>query len=310
MAEGKFAEACPKLEESQRLDPTSGMLINLASCYEQEGLIASAWTTFMDAAAAASRAGNAEREKTARDRATALAPRLSKIIISVAGSDKINDIDVKRDGTTLGKAQWGVAIPADPGLHKVTVTAPGRKSWQNDVMLKGGRDIVTVQVPDLEPIEQTLPPSPPRTEPTGNSGELARIGPEQGHAGAEQADTGGLGGQKIAALAVGGAGVGGLAIGAIFALQLKSKESDRDNVCPGYVHCTQPQADQIQGLTDDAKSSGRLATVGFVVGATALVGGVVLFVTAPSTASKKANAIDVRPWVGPSTAGAAVGGRW
>src|SRR4051812_11324452 len=72
MASGRPAEACPKFAESQRLDPRSGTLINLANCYEQTARLASAWSKYIEAATSAKASGNQEREAVARERAAAL----------------------------------------------------------------------------------------------------------------------------------------------------------------------------------------------------------------------------------------------
>src|SRR5687768_2018720 len=53
----RFAEACPKFEESLRLDDGMGTQFNLAHCWDKLGRTASAWALFLDVAAAA-RAGN------------------------------------------------------------------------------------------------------------------------------------------------------------------------------------------------------------------------------------------------------------
>src|SRR5882757_3842955 len=73
IADGHASEACPKLEESQRLEPRSGTLINLASCYEQTGRLASAWSKYIEAATSAKASGNSAREAVARQHAAALA---------------------------------------------------------------------------------------------------------------------------------------------------------------------------------------------------------------------------------------------
>src|SRR6516164_3682204 len=45
-----FVQACPKLEESQRLDPSPATEFHLADCYEQVGRTASAWAAFLEVA--------------------------------------------------------------------------------------------------------------------------------------------------------------------------------------------------------------------------------------------------------------------
>ena len=74
MSAGKYAEACPKLEESQRIAPATGTKFNLGDCYEHVGRSASAWAAFLSVAASARNANQGAREKAARDRAKALEP--------------------------------------------------------------------------------------------------------------------------------------------------------------------------------------------------------------------------------------------
>src|SRR5947207_14602108 len=74
MRQKKYAEACPKLAESQQLDPGGGTLINLAVCLEKDGKLASAYNAYNEALAVAERDGNKTRESTARDRIAVLGP--------------------------------------------------------------------------------------------------------------------------------------------------------------------------------------------------------------------------------------------
>src|SRR4051812_6077257 len=81
MDEGKFAEACPKLAESHRLDPAAGTLLNLAVCHEKEGKTASAWAEYNDLLGMKGGDGDAERRRIASDRLTRLEPGLPRITI-------------------------------------------------------------------------------------------------------------------------------------------------------------------------------------------------------------------------------------
>src|SRR5436189_3072489 len=81
---GNYAAACPKFEDSFRLDPGVGTNFNLADCFERIGRTASAWARFLDVAAATKAAGQVERERVARWRAAALERRLTRMIVEVS----------------------------------------------------------------------------------------------------------------------------------------------------------------------------------------------------------------------------------
>src|SRR4051812_22939133 len=83
MKAGKYAEACPRLEESDKLDPGMGTEYRLAECYESAGKIVSAWTVFRAVADAAQREGKGERAAVAIRRAADLAPRLPMLLVEV-----------------------------------------------------------------------------------------------------------------------------------------------------------------------------------------------------------------------------------
>jgi hypothetical protein len=150
LRDGKYAEACSALEESQRIESRSGTALNLADCYEHAGRLASAWSTFLEAATLAKSTGNAEREHGARQRAAALAPRLSNLVISAPSAASTPGLEIRRDAELVGSAQLGLPLPADAGKHTVAAKAPGRKPWQTEVTVQSGASTADVTVPDLE----------------------------------------------------------------------------------------------------------------------------------------------------------------
>src|SRR5690606_29980091 len=110
---GSFKEACKKLEKSQRLDPATGTLLNLARCYEKVGRSASAWIAYVEVASQARRSGQPDREQTASDSAKRLAPTLAKLTIEVPGAGQAPDLKIERNGDVVPPSLWNVSAPVD-----------------------------------------------------------------------------------------------------------------------------------------------------------------------------------------------------
>lgn len=277
LAASRFAEACPKFAESQRLDPAVGTLLNLGDCYEKTGRTASAWTVFRDAAAEAYRLHDARREAVASDRATALGLRLAKLTILVPRASVTPGLQVKRDGATVDRAAWSTATPMDPGWHAIEATAPGKRRWTLPVMIDAAHPTTVITIPPLEDLAAPAVVAEPRTE--GRS-------------------------QRIAGGVLVGGGAAALGLGAIFTAMAVSSNSDSAPHCHGNL------CDTIGvGLRDDAIRDARASTISVVVGLTAIAGGAALWLTAPSSAKKPPQAgVLAAPVIGPDQIGLTVRG--
>src|SRR5688572_19445665 len=128
MADGKYGDACPKLMESQRLDPGGGTLLAIALCHEGEGKTATAWADFNIALTEARKDKRTERENAAVEHIKTLEAKLTRVRVVV--TKKVDGLEVRRDGTLLGAAQWGTPLPVDPGDHEFEAKAPGRVTWK------------------------------------------------------------------------------------------------------------------------------------------------------------------------------------
>lgn len=289
MGDGRYHEACPKLEESLRLDHGIGTEYNLADCREHIGEIASAWAGFSRVAAQAQAAGQKEREKIARQRAQALEPRLPWLVVQVPRA--IEGLEVRRDGALLPDTAYGTSVPVDPGEHVVVVTAPGKRPWRTRVRAEEGRT-TTVEVPEdlpSEPVALTPPPAvapppatapppaaPPETEaPAGAPGETTTA--SYATAFPEPVEERSGSPQRIVGYVLGVAGLGGLAIGSIYGLQSISRRDESRSYCVGDL-CSARGVE----LRSEAIDAGNTATLASIAGGAAVLGGLVLVLTAPS----------------------------
>jgi len=134
MLDGRFDEACPMLEESQRLEPHVGTLLNVAACHERQGKVGSAWVEYQKAMTAARAEGQAERVQLASERIKVLDPRVPWLRISSTS----DDVAIALDGGRIEHVAWGQEMPVDPGPHAVTAERNGAKVFEERLELREG----------------------------------------------------------------------------------------------------------------------------------------------------------------------------
>ncbi|MDB4996338.1 MAG: hypothetical protein JWM74_3770 [Myxococcaceae bacterium] len=267
MRRDQYEQAIPKLEESLARDRSVGALFNLGVCFEKLNKTASAYARFK-AAETFAHDRRDPREADAQLRASALESRLSKVTISVPPDVDDPNLEVKRDGDTVPRAEWGLPAPVDPGPHTITATSPGKEPWSAQFSaLPSGGDWSSIVVGPFRALDEIAPRSPMANAP-------------------ERPAPTGLGVQRIGALAAAGTGVGLIVVGSIFGLGAGAKFDD------SKTHCNpnDPNACDATGvsLRDDARSAGTISTVTFVLGGVALAAGAVLWFTAPSRSTSAA----------------------
>ncbi|MEO8903498.1 MAG: hypothetical protein ABI488_14845 [Polyangiaceae bacterium] len=284
----RAAEACPKFEESQRLDPGTGTLLNLAGCYEKVGRYASAWALYVEAMAASRSAGRADREALAKTHSEALLPRLSKLSVDVPVPAQVAGLSVTRDGQPVRQAQWGTALPIDPGKHQLTASAPGKKPWQVEIEISKPGRTETISVPVLA----DAPGEPGAGKPA------APLTDVQNATAVRRAKL------RTASYVVGGLGVvAGFGLGTYFGLSALSKNNAAKASCDGN-NCWG------EGYTErnEARDAGTLSTIAFVAGGALVATGVVLFLVSSPNKEPNPEALHASAGAGPGGAWLSIGG--
>lgn len=248
--QGRYEEACPKLEESHRLEPAVGTQFNLADCYEHVGRTASAHTTFVKVAAIARAAGKFEREKLANERARALEPALAKVHFAVKANAP--GLEIRLDDAPLTRQDWQSSLAVDPGSHHVVATAPNHRTFEATVVAKAS-STVEVDVPELVDLRPTATTPAPQASSS----------------------------QRTLALVTGGAGIVALGVGATFGILSLSHHSNAENACASDVYQFRCPTENGASEWNSARTTGNVSTIGFIAGGVLLAGAAVLWFTAP-----------------------------
>lgn len=267
MREGRYPEACSRLEDSQAIERGLGTMLYLADCYEKLGRTASAWAMFREAASMAEAQGQQERAEAGAKRAQALEPKLSTLEIEVPAEHRVPELRILREGEALSAGLWNVAVPVDPGAHRVEAQAPGYEPWRTTVQVAPEAGRSTLKVPLLKALP--APVAAAGVEPA------AAVAEERPMEADETSSPEGMSRRRIAALSVGSAGVLGVGLGAVFGGMAIAKNNDAEDRCRSG--CTPAGAKASQ----DAVKFANISTGMWAAGAALLGTGLVLFFLDP-----------------------------
>jgi hypothetical protein len=281
LAAGKTADACAKFSESQRLDPQTGTLLNLALCHDKQGRVATAWTEYGEVVTQAARKGERARESFARTHAAEAEKRLAYVKLDVPPGTRTIEVDA----APLGEAAWTVPLPLDPGEHAFTFVAPGKKPRALRAVVPQGPSTTHVTPPAFE------------DEPAGGaspagSGAATSGGGAPGSVPAHDEVPGGepppsSSNRTVGWMIVGGIGAAAVVTGGVFGGLALGKKSVVD------AHCQGRDCDATGfGAQDSAHTFATVSTVAFVAAAVELAVGS-YFVLTSGKSDPKASSLRV-----------------
>jgi hypothetical protein len=292
---GQVPTACARLEESQRLDPKLGRLLNVAYCHEKLGRVATAWSEYNQAAALAVQTKQAERESFARKQASQLAQKLPFVQLDLSTAREVSQVTV--DGAALTRDQWAVPFPLDPGDHALTFGAAGHKTRTQTVTVSTA-GTTRVAVAPLEVGDSAPSPAPTSATSPSQGDEHPEPLPTQPPDVEPQSR-----GSRTPGWIVGGVGVAALGIGAGFGIDAITLKSSADSQCPQH-RCTPSGLSTI----GDAKNAALVSTIGLAVGAVGVGVGTWLILRVPSPTGT--GAASLVPSVGAHEAALSWQGTW
>jgi len=267
---GNFAAACPKFKASYGFDPAPGTLFNLADCEERVGQLAAAWQHFhqlLDQLPASD-----DRRPYVQTHSQQLEARVPRLrVVLAAGAPP--GTEVTRDGELLAAALIGVAVPVDPGAHRVVVRASDRVDQVYELTLaeKDQQDVEVTVGPAVP--HAAAPPKPVvvRVPPPKRASPLRTVG-----------------------FVVGGVGLVSAAAGAVFGGLALADNGKSNASCTGSVCSSQQAID----LHERAKTEALVADISIFGGVALVATGAVFLLL-----SRRHAEVQVVPAAGPTGAG-------
>jgi hypothetical protein len=248
---GDWEAACAKFEGSLKAGAGIGTMLYLGDCYEHVSRPSSAFAMYQGAATLAQTRQDA-REATARELAEKIRPRVSWVVLHFHGT-RPRGYEVRTDGTLIADADLDAKIPADPGPHMIEARAFDKVAWRGTFRISAEATTETVEVPELRAVAPVVV-----TRSSGNT-------------------------QRIVGVVLGGLGLASIGVATglgIYVIDQNNQTKDPSSpyFCDDVAQTCTPQG---HDKRNNALSAAHAVDATLGIGIAALVGGVILYLTAP-----------------------------
>lgn len=291
LADKRYPEACSTFEQVDTIDPGIGAKLNVGKCYEEWGKLALAfrWYTDAETMALSAKDQRAAKIHALAEELDANVPRLTIKLPDGADPDVVATITL--DGKPVSEATFGIEQRVDPGAHVIEFTALGKAKKKVVPVERGGSSEIGLDIPKGK-----------GTKGSGWAGKGRKPDPGQ------PVETPPFPGrnQRIAGIVVGASGV--VAVGIAGGITLSARSKYRDALSAHCMGSTSMCDASGLSTTHDARHTANLATVVTIIGGAAVIGGVVLYLTAPKRVHGVEHALRITPVVDVESAQVILGG--
>ena len=275
LTSGDYAGACTFFEESVKLDPAPGTVLNQGICNEKQGKFIAAVTFYRNAALAFGKnaGARADAEKRADE-----AERKVALVIVRRSPNLPADARISVNGRQLKPEELEQPMRIDPGPVELSVDADGFERNVTPVRAESGMQSEAIAVQGARLSTKTVV----KTEVRNGVSPLRTVG-----------------------FVVGGVGVASLIVGGITGVLAMGQAGIYRDACDRRVTpnvCNQRGYDSAQSL----KTLAPLSTITLIAGGVLVAAGVTLILVAPKTSTAEkpvAGHLQFTPSFGPQVAG-------
>jgi hypothetical protein len=300
---GDCRNALDKLSRAEALVHAPTTAVPLAQCEIQLGKVV-AGTEILNRLLNEALPANApeswvEAKKQVQPLLDAATPKIGRLRVHVDRPASFTGaVQVTVDGEPLPSVILDNDRATDPGVHHVAASAQGLAPAAADVSLAEGQSqTVALKLEPLAgaPLSASVAPASFGGAPEGGGAGAAPVAPDA---------TPSPSSNRVPAYVVLGVGGAGILVGSIFGILALGDKSSLDGDCPsGKNACPQDKQSDVDSLNSSLKTHALVSTLGLALGAVGLGVGTYLFFSTRPESNSKAASLELRPWLGPRSAG-------